>query len=165
MAIQAGTQLAANAGQGLAVAPIGVVTEIEREIAGQAVAQGGAVKAAAAGTGKGAATAAATTAKGGTVATGVKAASAVAPAKGAVVTAAGGGAATSISSGMVGGPVGAAISGNSFLAGKGLALGLGLGLGAWGPVIIGVAGLAGAVSLFGYVKRRRTTVAADAVAS
>jgi hypothetical protein len=53
------------------------------------------------------------------------------------------------------GPISAAAAGNSVLGAGGIGLGLGLGLGAWGPVLLGVAGVAGAVSLYGYLRRRR----------
>jgi len=52
-------------------------------------------------------------------------------------------------------PIAAATAGSSMLGAGGVGLGLGLGLGAWGPVLLGVVGIAGAVSLYGYVRRRR----------
>jgi len=52
-------------------------------------------------------------------------------------------------------PIAAAAAGSSVLGASGIGLGLGLGLGAWGPVLLGVAGIAGAVTLYGYIRRRR----------
>ena len=52
-------------------------------------------------------------------------------------------------------PVAAASSGSGILGAKGVSLGLGIGAGAWGPVLLGVAGLVGAVSLYAYYKQRR----------
>jgi hypothetical protein len=52
-------------------------------------------------------------------------------------------------------PIAAAGAGSSMLGAKGVALGLGLGAGAWGPVVLGIAGLVGAVSVYSYVRRRR----------
>nr|CAX84209.1 Magnetosome protein MamD [uncultured bacterium] len=51
-------------------------------------------------------------------------------------------------------PVASASAGSTLLAGKGVGLGLGLGMGAWGPVVLGVIGLAGALSLVAYVRDR-----------
>ncbi|MBF0268844.1 MAG: hypothetical protein HQL44_09640 [Alphaproteobacteria bacterium] len=51
-------------------------------------------------------------------------------------------------------PVASATAGSTVLAGKGVGLGLGLGLGAWGPVVLGVVGLAGALSLVAYLRDR-----------
>jgi hypothetical protein len=80
---------------------------------------------------------------------------AAAPAK---ASAAAGGAAFSLGSGLAASPIGAAATSNAMLAGKGVCLGLGLGLGAWGPVLLGVAGLAGAASLYTYLKNRAARV-------
>ncbi|WP_277911708.1 hypothetical protein [Magnetospirillum gryphiswaldense] len=43
-----------------------------------------------------------------------------------------------------------------------MCLGLGLGLGAWGPVLLGVAGLACAASLCDYLKNRKAQAEASA---
>ncbi|MBF0333625.1 MAG: hypothetical protein HQL40_08255 [Alphaproteobacteria bacterium] len=51
-------------------------------------------------------------------------------------------------------PVAAASAGGTLLGTKGVCLGLGLGLGAWGPVLLGVAGVLGAASLIQYVRKR-----------
>jgi hypothetical protein len=64
-------------------------------------------------------------------------------------------AATSVS------PISAASAGNVLLTGKGVSLGLGLGLGAWGPLLLGVVGVAGAVSLYGYFKNRNASASAE----
>jgi hypothetical protein len=62
-------------------------------------------------------------------------------------------------------PFATAAAGNAVLTGKGIGLGLGLGLGAWGPVLLGVAGLAGAISLANYVRefRRREPTSQQAL--
>lgn len=44
-------------------------------------------------------------------------------------------------------PIASATAGQTILAGKGIGLGLGLGFGAWGPVVLGVLGVAGVVAL------------------
>ncbi|CAA7622367.1 magnetosome protein MamD [Magnetospirillum sp. UT-4] len=52
-------------------------------------------------------------------------------------------------------PIAAAGSGSAILSAKGVGVGLGLGLGAWGPVIIGAAGIVGAGALYAWYRRRR----------
>ena len=86
---------------------------------------------------------------------------AVAPAKASAVAGASG-AVLGVGGGVVASPIGAAAAGNAMLASKGNCLGLGLGLGAWGHVVLGVAGLAGAASLYNYLKNRKAQ--ADAAA-
>lgn len=84
--------------------------------------------------------------------------------KGATVTAAGAGAAGAGAAAVGGGgmmmaaganPIAAASAGSSILGAKGVALGLGIGAGAWGPVLLGIAGVAGVASLYAYYKQRR----------
>jgi hypothetical protein len=62
-------------------------------------------------------------------------------------------------------PFASAVAGNAVLTGKGVGLGLGLGLGAWGPVLLGVIGIAGAISLANYVRdfRRREPTSQQAL--
>ena len=81
--------------------------------------------------------------------------------KAAVGMAAVGATGTSMATTATVSPIAAATSGSSILASKGVCLGLGLGLGAWGPVLVGVAALAGAVSLYGYLQKRRSAGASD----
>jgi hypothetical protein len=81
-----------------------------------------------------------------------------APVAGAAAAAGAGGAAAtgglvSIAGGAAN-PIGSAVAGSSMLGGKGVALGLGLGLGAWGPLLLGVAGIVGAGFAWRYVQRR-----------
>ena len=52
-------------------------------------------------------------------------------------------------------PIAAASAGSSMLGAKGVALGLGLGAGAWGPVLLGLAGVVGVASLYAYYNQRR----------
>jgi hypothetical protein len=52
-------------------------------------------------------------------------------------------------------PVASATASSALLTGKGVGLGLGLGMGAWGPVLLGVVGVAGALSLIGYFRELR----------
>ncbi|ARJ64568.1 hypothetical protein WV31_02120 [Magnetospirillum sp. ME-1] len=54
-------------------------------------------------------------------------------------------------------PITAAGTGSAMLSAKGLGLGLGLGLGAWGPFLLGAAGLAGAAALYVWARRRHGT--------
>jgi hypothetical protein len=54
-------------------------------------------------------------------------------------------------------PITAAGTGSAMLSAKGLGLGLGLGLGAWGPFILGAAGLVGAAALYAWARRRHGT--------
>ena len=68
--------------------------------------------------------------------------------------AAGGGAMLSAGA-VASGPVAAANAGSSLLGAKGVSLGLGIGAGAWGPVVLGIVGVAGAMSLYAYYKQRR----------
>ena len=92
-------------------------------------------------------------------------ANAAAPAKASAAAGVGtGGAALGVGSGIIASPVGTAALGNAMLTGKGVCLGLGLGLGAWGPVLVGIAGLAGAAYLVGKLKNCKAEVdaAADA---
>ncbi|RAU23463.1 hypothetical protein CU669_04905 [Paramagnetospirillum kuznetsovii] len=51
-------------------------------------------------------------------------------------------------------PLTAAGTGSAMLSAKGLGLGLGLGFGAWGPFLLGAAGLAGAAALYAWARRR-----------
>ena len=67
-----------------------------------------------------------------------------------------GGTALGVGGGIAAPPVSAAA------VGKGVCLGLGLGLGAWGPVLLGVAGLACAASLCDYLKNRKARAEASA---
>jgi hypothetical protein len=85
----------------------------------------------------------------------------VAPAKASVVVGTGG-AALGVGGGIIASPIGSAAIGNTVLTGKGVCLGLGLGLGAWGPVILGIAGLAGAASLYKYLQNRKARADASA---
>lgn len=73
-----------------------------------------------------------------------------------------GGTALGVGGGIAAPPVSAAAVGNTLLTGKGVCLGLGLGLGAWGPVLLGVAGLACAASLCDYLKNRKAQAEASA---
>ena len=84
-----------------------------------------------------------------------------APAKATAVVGTGG-AGFGIGGGIAAAPVSAAAAGNSLLTGKGVCLGLGLGLGAWGPVLLGVAGLACAASLYDFLKNRKAQADASA---
>ncbi len=68
---------------------------------------------------------------------------------------AGGGSLILTAGGGGGGPIAAASAGSSMLGAKGVALGLGLGVGAWGPIVLGLAGVAGVASLYAYYKQRR----------
>ena len=131
---------------GTAALPVG---EIERETA--VAAKGGAGKGVAA---KGAATAKAAAGKGAVAPVGGKVVAAAAPVKVAAV----GGAATGVVGTACGVPTASVAGGYTMLTGKGVCLGLGLGLGAWGPVILGVVGLAGATTLYEYIKNRRAPV-------
>ncbi|WP_068493365.1 magnetosome protein MamD [Paramagnetospirillum marisnigri] len=54
-------------------------------------------------------------------------------------------------------PITAAGTSSAMLSAKGLGLGLGLGLGAWGPFLLGAAGLAGAAALYVWARRRHGT--------
>ena len=71
-----------------------------------------------------------------------------------------GGTALGVGGGIAAPPVSAAAAGNTLLVGKGVCLGLGLG--AWGPVLLGVAGLACAASLCDYLKNRKAQAEASA---
>ncbi|ARJ67973.1 hypothetical protein WV31_01735 [Magnetospirillum sp. ME-1] len=90
-------------------------------------------------------------------ATGVKGKALVA-AGGAGAAGAAAGAATGAS--VTASPIAAATSSSAMLSAKGVSLGLGLGLGAWGPVLLGVVGVAGAIALYGYYKNRNAEPAA-----
>ena len=86
----------------------------------------------------------------------------VAPAAGTVAAGAGAGVAAatggvvSIATGAAN-PIASAVAGSSMLGGKGVALGLGLGIGAWGPVLLGVAGVVGASLAWKYVQNRHVS--------
>jgi len=84
-----------------------------------------------------------------------KTAAAVGGAAAAGGTAAGGSMILVAGTAAGGGPIAAANAGSSILGAKGVALGLGIGAGAWGPVLLGLAGVAGAVSLYAYYKQRQ----------
>ena len=165
MAVQTGVTIAgaATPATGGATATMG---EIEREAAQTMMAKGGTTKAlvgANAAVVPGPATKLAAAKSVG----GMKAATVATPVK--AVTAAGavgagsGAAAIGMGAGTTASPVATAIAGNTMLASKGVCLGLGLGLGAWGPVILGVAGVAGAISLYGYLKNRQAHAPVESV--
>ncbi|RAU23465.1 magnetic particle specific iron-binding protein [Paramagnetospirillum kuznetsovii] len=93
-------------------------------------------------------------------------ASSAVPAKASAAAGVGiGGAALGVGGGIVGSPAGTAAIGNAMLTGKGVCLGLGLGLGAWGPVLVGIAGLAGAAYLVDRLKNCKAEVNAAAEAT
>lgn len=88
----------------------------------------------------------------------------VAPAAGTVAASAGAGVGVAAATGGVvsiatgaANPIGSAVAGNAMLGGKGVALGLGLGMGAWGPVLLGVAGVIGANLAWKYIQNRHVT--------
>ncbi|OAN54874.1 hypothetical protein A6A04_21350 [Paramagnetospirillum marisnigri] len=80
----------------------------------------------------------------------------------AMIAAGGAGAAAGAATGasVTASPIAAATSSSAMLSAKGVSLGLGLGLGAWGPVLLGVVGVAGAIALYGYYKNRNAEPAA-----